>query len=57
MKQTKLFKNINQTLKGNGGCRLDDNTFDRFVFTRKYNHPELVFNQNIKYDNTKYRFF
>lgn len=25
--------------------------------TRKVNHPELIFNQSLKYDNTKYRFF
>ena len=44
----------------NGTGRLDDNIFDRFVLTRKLNHPELLFNQNTKYDqgkNAKYRFF
>jgi len=35
-----------------GPGREEDSTVDRIVLTRKVNHPELVFNQRIKYDKT-----
>ena len=59
MKFVQLQKAINSVQVHNGLGR-DDNMnlkFDRFVMTRKVNHPELIFNQSLKYDKTKYRFF
>ena len=45
-------KAINRTQVAYGPGREEDSTVDRIVLTRKVNHPELVFNQRIKYDKT-----
>lgn len=37
--------------------RMDDNTIDQFVVTRKVNYTELIFNQKIKNDKTKFKYF
>lgn len=55
-KQSKIIeqhKAINNTAVHQGVGRLDNNSIDHFVVTRKVNYPEFIFNQKIKNDNIK----
>ena len=51
------FRMINRIQVYYGAGRNQDNATDQFVVTRKLNHSELIFNQRIQNDYTKFRFF
>ena len=42
---------------GTGRSKNENNILDKFVVTRRINHPELIFNQAAANDETRKRFF